>query len=104
MLQIATALFDYSQARYTVSMTTLAELKRRGEGLMAHCGRFDCVNSKRLDLDMLIERYGPDYTIINETRIARACKCEACGHKGAIINLIANTTPHHSPVSKPRGG
>jgi hypothetical protein len=82
-------------------LTTLADLKERGEGLTAHCGAPNCGHSKRLPLDLLIARYGAGYNIINETRIAAACKCEKCGHKGAVIHIAANTTPHHSPVSKP---
>lgn len=42
---------------------------------------------------MLIERYGADYDIINETLIASACKCAQCGYRGAVIHLIANSTP-----------
>lgn len=76
-------------------MTTLSELKARGEGLRANCGRpgLLCGHGERLDLDRLIERYGADYNIINETRIAKACKCGACGYKGAVIHIIANSTP-----------
>lgn len=75
------------------SMSTLSEIKAAGEGLMANCAGLNCGHGKPLDLDMLIERYGPDYNVINETRIAAACKCERCGHRGARIHRIANTTP-----------
>lgn len=81
-------------------MTTLAEIKAAGEGLMANCARLDCGHGKPLSLDLLIERYGQDYDVIRETRIAAACKCERCGHKGAIIHRIANTTPTGYSKSK----
>lgn len=72
---------------------TLAEVKANGEGLMANCRGPNCGHGKPLDLDMLIEWLGPDYSIINETRIGAACRCEACKHKGAAIHRIANSTP-----------
>lgn len=81
-------------------MTTLTEIKAAGEGLMANCARPDCGHGKPLSLDLLIERYGPEYDVIGETRIAAACKCERCGHKGAIIHRIANTTPTGYSKSK----
>lgn len=79
----------------SAQMGTLAEIKARGEGLRANCGRPDltCGHGERLDLDMLIDVYGPDYDLINETRIAKACKCKACGHKGVVIHLVANSKP-----------
>jgi hypothetical protein len=83
-------------------MNTLAELRALGEGLNAHCGAPYCVHSKLLDLDMLIKRFGPDYSIINEKRIAAALKCEICGHKGAIIHRIANQTPRDYRAAKGR--
>lgn len=57
---------------------------------MANCAGPNCGHGKPLPLDVLIESYGPDYEAINETRIAKACKCARCGHKGAIIHRIAN--------------
>lgn len=70
--------------------------------MQAHCGDPDCAHSKRLDLNMLIERFGPNYSIINEKRIASALKCEKCGHKGAIIHRLANTTPRDYRAAKGR--
>lgn len=74
-------------------MSTLSQIKASGEGLMANCAGPNCGHGKPLDLDMLIARFGPDYEMINETRIAAACKCERCGHKGAAIHLVANSRP-----------
>lgn len=74
-------------------MSTLAEIKASGEGLMANCVGPSCGHGKPLPLDMLIERYGADYETTNETRIAKACKCARCSHKGAVIHRIANSTP-----------
>jgi hypothetical protein len=81
-------------------MSTLAEIKARGEGLMANCAGPNCGHGRALPIDFLIERYGADYNMLNEKRIAAACKCKACGHLGAVIHLISNTTPAHYRSSK----
>jgi hypothetical protein len=82
-------------------MSTLFEIKALGQGLMANCTGPNCGHGERLSLDMLIERFGPDYEMLNETRIGKACRCKACGHLGAAIYIMPDTSPHHSPVSKP---
>lgn len=61
---------------------------------MANCAGPNCGNGRPLPIDLLIEVYGADYEMVNETRIAKSCKCQRCGHKGARIHLIAN----HAPV------
>lgn len=76
--------------RETVS--TLGDLRDYGMGLFANCTAQFAGHGSQLNLDELIEKYGEDYVFINETRIARACKCW-CGHKGAKITMVANTTP-----------
>lgn len=83
-------------------MTTLSQLKAKGEGLAAHCNRpgLVCGHHKTLDLDMLIQRFGPDYSVINETRIAGALVCERCGYRGGRIMLIANTKPNGYALAK----
>jgi hypothetical protein len=75
-------------------MATLAEMKAKGEGLMANCRGPNCGRGRLLPMDLLIERYGPDYEVIGDTRIAAACKCDRCGHRGAQVNLQANTSPN----------
>jgi hypothetical protein len=54
-----------------VCLETLAELKAAGYRMSGHCNNHYCGRSRVLDLDTLIERLGPDYVVINETRIAR---------------------------------
>lgn len=58
---------------------------------MANCRGPNCGNGKALPLDMLIERFGPDYEIVGETRIAAACKCDRCHHRGAQIHMMTKT-------------
>jgi len=82
-------------------MSTLSEIKASGEGLMANCAGPNCGHGKKLDIDMLIERFGTDYEVVNERRIAVACKCDRCGHKGAVVHMVANSTP--SGYSKAKG-
>jgi hypothetical protein len=82
-------------------MSTLAEIKAAGEGLMANCAGPNCGHGKMLPLDLLIYRYGADYEMTGETRIASACKCERCGHRGAVVHLIANSKP--TGYSKAKG-
>lgn len=61
---------------------------------MANCAGPHCGRGRALDLDVLIAKFGPDYCVINETRIAAACRCDRCGHKGAIIHRMANVRPN----------
>jgi hypothetical protein len=37
--------------------------------------------------------FGEDFVFVRDTRIGRACVCRECGHRGAIIHLVANTKP-----------
>jgi hypothetical protein len=73
------------------TVETLGNLLDHGMGLYAHCARPGAGHGARLDLDMLIERYGEDYVYINDRRIAAACICQKCGHRGAKVNVVANT-------------
>jgi hypothetical protein len=71
-------------------MSTLAQIKESGEGLMANCAGPNCGHGRPLDIDMLIERFGTDYEMINEKRISASCRCARCKHKGAVIHSMAN--------------
>jgi len=86
---------------------TLGYHKRHGMGISAHCARPNlmCGHHKDLDLGMLIERFGEDYSVINETRIAKALRCEVCGFKGAELRIVANTSPGkwQNPYLKAKG-
>lgn len=70
---------------------TLGDLRDFGNGLYAHCLAPNVGHGGKLDLDMLIKRFGEDYVFINETRIGAACVCKKCGHVGASLRLISNT-------------
>lgn len=50
--------------------------------ISGHCNSHYCGASRVLDLDALIEWLGPDYVVINETRISRnfLCQSPACEH------------------------
>jgi hypothetical protein len=65
-----------------VSLSTLGDLKRAGYRIVGHCSHPYCGVSRTLKLDDLIERLGPDYVVINETRIARnfLCQSSQCEH------------------------
>jgi hypothetical protein len=65
-----------------ISLETLAELRTAGYRISGHCHNYYCGVSRVLDLDALIERLGPDYVVINETRVSRNFLCQnpACEH------------------------
>jgi hypothetical protein len=75
-------------------MTTLSEIKAAGEGLTARCAGPNCGHGRPLDLDMLIERFGTHYEMVDERRISASCKCDRCGRKGAVIQSITKTPPN----------
>lgn len=60
-----------------VSLTTLAELKAANYSIHGHCKHPYCKVGRKLKMDDLIERLGPDYVVINETRIARNFQCQS---------------------------
>jgi hypothetical protein len=68
--------------------------------LIANCAGKKCGYGRKLDLDVLIERFGTDYEVFNEKRIAAACVCKRCGHRGASLHLTGNTTPNGSEKTK----
>lgn len=76
-------------------VSTLGDLRDHEMGLFANCTAPSSGHGSVLSLDKLIESYGEDYVFINETRIARACKCW-CGQRGAKLTVLANTKPQMS--------
>ncbi|MBW8640330.1 CpaF/VirB11 family protein [Hoeflea sp. WL0058] len=75
----------------TISLETLSDFKRsNGITLYGNCGAHGCSHGRALPIDGLIERFGPDYVIIGETRIASALRCERCGHRGGVITISAS--------------
>ena len=75
------------------SVSTLGDLKLHGKRLYAHCTAPYSGHGAPLDLDALIRRFGADYDYINETLIAASCVCRKCGHKGAKVNVVADSRP-----------
>lgn len=60
-----------------ISLETLAELKAAKYSIYCHCQHPYCRVGRKLNMDELIERLGPDYVVINETRIARNFQCQS---------------------------
>ena len=83
-------------------MSTLSEMKAKGEGLMANCLGPNCGRGRLLPMDLLIDRYGPDFEVVGDTRIGKACRCDRCNHLGAQINIKANTD--HNAYAARKGG
>ncbi len=78
------------------TISTLADLKEHGTRLIGHCGNPNCGRGRPLDLDVLIERYGTHYSIINERRIGAALRCGSCHHRGGSVTLAPDTGPSGS--------
>lgn len=72
---------------------TLADLKAHRMGLYASCTAQYAGHGAPLDIDMLIERFGPDYVFINEQRIGASCVCRKCGHRGAELRVTVGNGP-----------
>lgn len=72
---------------------TLGDLRAEGMGLYAHCDAQGVGHGRQIDLDKLIQIFGEDYVYIQDREIGRRAVCVHCGHVGAKINVIANTTP-----------
>jgi hypothetical protein len=77
-----------------ISLLTLGDLKAAGYHIVGHCSHPYCGVGRTLKLDDLIERLGPGYEVINETRIARNFLCQSpqCeraqrGQRGGTITL-----------------
>ena len=86
---------------YKGTVETLGDLRDHGMGLYAACAAPNVGHGAKLDLDVLIEKFGEDYVYINDKRIGAACRCKQCGHLGADIRVTANTTP--SAYQKAKG-
>lgn len=87
-----------------IKLETLGDLKRQGYYLTAHCKGNNCGHGKRLDTDKLIEQFKADYVFIKETRIAAACRCEECGHKGATLRLSPGGLEFKNSYQWAKGG
>lgn len=70
-----------------IHVTTLGEFKAAGYRLFANCETPWCAKGAALDIDQLIERYGADYVVTNDTRIAAAVRCSFCGRRGGKLTV-----------------
>lgn len=70
-----------------VTFSTLADYRREGMAIWAHCTAPNSGHAGVLDLDRLIARLGPDHQVAGSTQIGAAVVCSACGHKGARITI-----------------
>jgi len=80
-----------AEVTYPLRIDTLGKLRATGGGLYAHCTALYAGHGAQLDLDMLIAQYGEDYRFVGDKRIAAACVCKRCGHKGATLRLTVNS-------------
>ncbi|WP_136660930.1 hypothetical protein [Nitratireductor sp. XY-223] len=72
------------------SVTTLADLQAEGWHCWAHCGARNCGSASKLDIGLLIERFGPGHSFINEARISSLLVCRRCGHQGGRLSICAS--------------
>jgi len=88
-----------------ITIKTLGDLRRHGGRLFASCTAQFSGHGAFLDTDKLIARFGEDYVFVGDTRIAAACVCKQCGHRGATITLHPNTkVTGTNPYLKAKGG
>ena len=71
--------------RPTITISTLQDLSDHGYRLEGNC--LTCGRGRPLDLAKLIERFGPGYSYVNETRIRAALACTACGSRGGTLTI-----------------
>ncbi len=77
---------------YPLKVDTLWKLKKLGMGLTAYCGNPQCEYFGALDLDLLMERLGPEFRFVGDETIDRSIRCPVCQHKGGVVKVQANTT------------
>ena len=81
-----------------LSNSTLGDLRADGWTVMGECTGRDCGHGAALDLDVLINRFGADHSVINETKISRHLRCTSCGHLGGDLRLIPYKLPSSEPL------
>lgn len=85
------------QKHTPLTLSTLGELKAAGYRIVGHCSHPYCGVGRALDLDDLIERLGPEYVVINETRIARNYLCRASRCENAQRSRRGGSITLHPP-------
>ena len=78
-----------------VTFSTLADYKIGGMNLWANCKSPRCAHGAKMDLDVLIQRFGANYEPVGNDAIERAFVCKRCGTKGAVL-----TTSHGHPTTE----
>ena len=79
---------------------TLQEHKDSCSPIYAYCGNNLCKHGERLDVDMLIARFGPDFEVSAYT-LNRRLRCTKCGGKECRINVPGD---QRSSLQKQNGG
>ena len=74
---------------YPLQIDKLWQLKKLGMGLMAHCASMGCSHCTELDLDVLMEVFGPEHIFVYCPRISESIKCTQCGYTGALLTVRA---------------
>lgn len=75
-----------------IKIETLGEIRRHEFIITANCTGFACGRGRPLDIDRLIEIFGEDYSVIEDTRIRAALVCIRCKHRGGSLSV----TPLHT--------
>ncbi|WP_421983389.1 hypothetical protein [Roseibium sp.] len=72
-----------------ISISTLQEIKDHGHQLSISCNRPWCNNYSYLDLEKLIDKFGPDYHATGNPDFVRRYICSRCGSKNVQLTVHA---------------
>lgn len=70
-----------------VTFSTLADFKGGGMNLWANCSSIRCAHGSKMDIDLLIKRFGASYEPVGNTAIERSIVCKQCGSRDAILTI-----------------
>lgn len=68
-----------------LTVETLGAVKSAGYRMYGNCL---CGKGGQLDLDKLIERYGPEHVFVKDTEVSSKLRCRHCGRKCGALALI----------------
>ncbi|GAB5506098.1 MAG: hypothetical protein Rhirs2KO_12610 [Rhizobiaceae bacterium] len=71
-------------------VSTLSDVARMGCQIWANCCGQNCGHGAKLDLEKLIERFGPDCPVSRPGGFLSRMRCTRCGHLGASPTLTPN--------------
>ena len=89
----------------TIRINTIADFKREGYVITAYCvhqyGGIPCNHSAVVDLDVLEQRFGADWSLYGENRLTLMAllRCKRCG--GRDIQL--QVSPGNTGLAAPQG-